>query len=129
MMDGQGRSPRRGQPGRVIRKRVGGKSYVYLTRHAMNRMKQRRIAESEVMRTIDSPDQTGLPVPKFRSRKRNMWYRSDRTAVHVIFEEMDDHIRVITVYDVTVDDSTGEDSKALRRRRARQRKPQRRGKR
>ena len=113
----------------MVQRSACGKPRVYLCRHATERMKQRGISESEVFEALNNPTATGLPVPKFRDRKHNSWNRSARTAIHVIFEVREDHIRVVTTYNLRIDDATGDAAKGQKRTKARQRKPGNRGQR
>jgi len=110
-------------PGKKVDKAACGKAYTYFQHHAIARMKQRRISEREVFSALNTPDKTGLKVPKFRNRQHSSWKRSARTEIHVIFEEQPDHIRVVTVFDVSLDDATGDPAKGQRRRKPKQRKP------
>lgn len=129
MIAGNGDPRDRKRPGRTVQKPALGKPKVYLCRHALERMKQRGIGEAEVFQALINPDETNLPTPNFRNRKHNSWKRSAKTSIHVIFEVLDDNVRVITAYDLRIDEASGEPSKSQPRRKARQRRPGGRGKR
>jgi hypothetical protein len=81
-------------PGIEIRRRLLGFETVYLTRHAMIRMAQRRISLDEVCRTIGRPDATGLPTKPGRIRVR--WEQTAQSAIDVVYEIQPTRVRVIT---------------------------------
>ena len=127
-MDAPNSDDRAGKrPGRHVYREACGKPAVYFCRHALDRMKQRGISEGEVFEALNNPDKTGLPTANYRVRKHNAWNRSARTSIHVIFEVLPDSIRVVTAYDLQIDDATGEPAKAQKRSKSRQRRPGRRG--
>jgi hypothetical protein len=116
------------RPGKKVNKPACGKPYTYFQHHALARMKQRRISEAEVFNALNHPDRTGLVVPRvrgesFRDRRHHSWKRSAKTEIHVVFEELEDCIRVVTAYDVKLDDATGEPAKGQARGKSKQRKP------
>src|SRR5206468_1359671 len=91
-----GRIPRRG---RIIPARVGNFERVAFCAHALDRMRQRRVSEAEVLRTLREPDETGLPTQVGRKHVRR--YRTDRVAIDVIYQEYSDHLVVVTVIKLT----------------------------
>jgi hypothetical protein len=68
-------------------------------------MSLREITHKEVCAALQNPHATGLAVAPFRDRKHSAWNRSAHTAIHVLFEEHYDNIRVVTVYDLRIDKS------------------------
>ena len=126
--NGGDRSGRKQGTSKVVEKPACGRPRVEVSRHAQRRMKQRKISESELFNALNNPHETDLPTPAFRNRKRQCWHRSQRTAIHVVFELHEDRVGVITVIDAIRDDED-KPSKVLIRGKAKQRKPQRRGRR
>ena len=94
----------------------------------MRRMKQRGIAERELFNALNTPDETGLPTPAYRDRKHQCWYRSKRTAIHVVFELLDDRVLVVSVFNA-IREEKDKPAKVLVSGKAKQTKPQRRGRR
>ena len=85
--------------GERVDQAIHGKDFVYFTRHALNRMKQRRISKDEVYFALRNPTETGLPTQPHRERIR--WTRGI-AAIDVVFEEREDHYRIITCMKLTV---------------------------
>ena len=86
---------RRGKPGKILSIRVRGKEKLELLRHALERMAQRGVTQSQVVHTIKNPDETGLPTQADRERVRK--HLSSGLTLDVVYEELEDRIRVITV--------------------------------
>jgi hypothetical protein len=83
---------------RLIFEEVLGFSKLEIVGHALSRMKERGVTTDEVIDTIRTPDRGGLPTQKGRKRVRKN--RSAVAAVDVVYEELRDRIRVITVIDI-----------------------------
>jgi hypothetical protein len=66
-----------------------------LVGHARLQMKVRGIDTTDIIHTLRSPDETGLPTQPGRQRYR--WKKTIRRAVDVVFELLQDRVRVITV--------------------------------
>ena len=101
----------------------------------MDRLRERKITRDQVCDAIENPDETGLPT--WPGRERVRWSSGTRHAIDVVYEiRAGTQIRIITAIRVN---SEGKDTaptivrfpKAIpkRRRKAKQRKPQRRGRR
>jgi hypothetical protein len=84
-------------PGRdvALDEPILGKSIVWFTRHAIDRMKQRGVSEAEVIRVLAAPTQKGLPTQPNRRRWRRS--RSARNHVDIVFEIWPDKICIVTV--------------------------------
>ena len=102
--------------GKEVNHKLLGFNKVYFIHHALLRMKERGVTQTEVFATIESPDETGLPTeaPRKRVRKR----RDARTSVDVVYEIKQNGPRIITVM---VQDNTG----SFRSQRLAQRKKKR----
>src|SRR5438477_1788739 len=74
---------------------VLGYNRIWFTRHALTRMKQRGITESEVFAVLKTPTQKGLPTAPRRLRWRK--HRTARLAVDVVFTRLPNQLRIITV--------------------------------
>jgi hypothetical protein len=72
-----------------------GKDKVWFTRHAIDRMKLRRIEQSEVFATLRNPTRKGLPTQPHRERWRKKI--SVRSAIDVVFERWPDKLAIVTV--------------------------------
>jgi hypothetical protein len=116
----------KGHKGEWVYRALLDKNKVYFIRHALDRMKQRGVFQNEVFEAIKSPAETDLPTQP--GRKRVRWYRSERTAIEVVYEELDDCFRIISVNRVS---SAGSQEHAAKKKtpKTRQRRPGRRGKR
>ena len=57
-------------PGRDVRCSVLGYELVWITRHAIDRMKQRGVTQSEVLGVLQKPDKKGLKTQPGRERWR-----------------------------------------------------------
>ena len=86
---------RRKKPGKLLSISVRGKPKLELVRHALDRMAQRGVTQGQVVNAIKNPDETGLPTQPGRERVRK--HLSSGGSVDVVYEEMDDRVRVITV--------------------------------
>ena len=72
MVAGNGNARRDQRKGKTIAKAACGRRCVYLLHHAMQRMKQRKIAEREMFNALNEPNETGLPTPAFRNRQHHV---------------------------------------------------------
>jgi hypothetical protein len=104
-MDKNGKQPRlsklpgisptkwRKEPGEEVEHSTLGK--VWFTRHALQRMKQRRVAKDEIYSILANPTRKGLRTQpgRFRWRKR----RSKTFVVDVVFEKWPNKICIVTV--------------------------------
>ena len=82
-------------PAKVIEIEIGGKKYVEFIHHALDQMSARGMTEAEVLKTLAAPDEikdSGDP-----GRKAALRVFDAANTAKVIFEELDDRIRVITV--------------------------------
>lgn len=111
------------RPGRLVPKPVLGKKAVYFTRHALSRMKQRGISETDVFQALTKPDETGLATQD--GRKRVRWFRGAGANVDVVYEDESNVIRVITVMRILASHSSEREYLADRRRRRLQQKRKR----
>jgi hypothetical protein len=80
----------RGIPGEEVAHAVLGFKKVWFTRHAIQRMKQRRVTQAEVFAVLERPTRKGLRTQPDRER-----WRRDR--VDVVFERWADKLCIITV--------------------------------
>lgn len=72
-----------------------GYKTLWFTRHALERMKQRRVSEAEVFEVLRSPQRKGLPTQGKRDRWRRK--RIAGPSVDVVFEKWPDKLCIITV--------------------------------
>jgi hypothetical protein len=72
-----------------------GRELVWITRHALDRMKLRRFSQSEVLQVLKKRDKKGLKTQTGRERWRK--YRSQKVAIEVVFEKWPDKTCVVTV--------------------------------
>lgn len=82
----------------MLNERLLGFDRVELTRHALDRMKQRKISREDVFQAIRKPDNVGLPAAPGRQRVR--WNKSVNFSIDVVYELMTDRVRVITTFRV-----------------------------
>ena len=84
------------KPGReiTVEKPILGFRNVWFTRHALDRMQQRRISEAEVLQVLRSPTKKGLPTAPGRERWRRN--RSRKLAIDVVFERWKGKLCVVT---------------------------------
>jgi hypothetical protein len=73
-----------------------GRAKLELVGHAQDQMKVRDIGLSDILLTLRNPDETDLPTQPGRKRYRRCKHGGG-PPVDVVFEEMPDRIRVITV--------------------------------
>jgi Domain of unknown function (DUF4258) len=73
-----------------------GKSQVEFIYHALDQMRIRRISEAQVLAVIRHPTETGLPTQERRERVRKL--KTPTRAIDVVYELLEDRIRVITVF-------------------------------
>jgi hypothetical protein len=81
--------------GILVKRPACGRNKVYFIRHALDRMKQRRITEDEVFKALRNPSQIGLRTQL--GRKRVRWRRNKAESVDVVYEVLSDSLRIITV--------------------------------
>ena len=77
-------------PGKLVARQVLNFKKVWFTSHALDRMKQRGVAEKEVFAVLDNPDKKALPTEPRRFRWR-------KGGVDVIFEKWKEKLAIITV--------------------------------
>jgi hypothetical protein len=94
-IEGTSRPPGRDVP---LDKPVLGKSIVWFTRHALDRLKQRGITEAEVLRVLQQPTHKGLPTTPQRRRWRRAG--SARASIDVVFEIWPEKLCIVTVFQV-----------------------------
>ncbi len=107
-MGGNGRQPRRQlpglalapqlwrhHPGEEVNYAVLGYDKVWFTRHAVLRMKQRRVSREDVFLVLEEPTRKGLNTQPGRHRWRRE--RTGRRAVDVVFEKWPDKLCIVTV--------------------------------
>jgi hypothetical protein len=80
----------RGIPGIEVAHSVLGYDKVWFTRHAIQRMKQRRVSREQVFSVLERPAKKGLRTQAGRFRWR-------RNGIDVIFEKWPDKLCIITV--------------------------------
>jgi hypothetical protein len=73
-----------------------GKTQVEFIFHALEQMRTRKITEAEVLAAIRSPAETGLPTQMGRERVRK--FKKPTKAIDVVYEVLEDRIRVITAF-------------------------------
>ena len=73
-----------------------GKSKVEFIFHAVDQMRIRKISVLEVLAVIRTPAVTGLPTQPGRERVRK--FKKPTKAIDVVYEVLEDRIRVITVF-------------------------------
>ena len=78
---------------------IHGKTEIAFDEHAIKRMAERKITESQVIATLRNPDMTGLRADPGRLRVRR--YYGSSTSVDVIYEEEPSRILVISAIRVT----------------------------
>lgn len=83
-------------PGKVIKAKVGRFEKVEFVPHALDRMKERRVTQDDVLEALRNPTIRDLPadVP----RKRIAWTKSKSKILSVVYDEKPDILLVITVY-------------------------------
>ena len=74
---------------------IGAYKLVEIVQHAVERMAERKVSEPDVLNTLRNPDETGLHTEP--GRKRVSRNKTARIAIEVIYEELKDRLRVITV--------------------------------
>lgn len=71
-----------------------GKTTIWFTRHALDRMKQRGVTEKQVFAVLRNPDQKGLPTRPGRRRWRKEG--PSGAVVDVVFEVWADRLCIVT---------------------------------
>jgi hypothetical protein len=79
-----------GVPGVEVAHSVLGFDKVWFTRHAVQRMSQRKVTQAEVLGVLARPTRRGLRTQPGRERWR-------RNRVDVVFERWEDRVAIITV--------------------------------
>jgi hypothetical protein len=78
---------------------VCGKNSVAFDEHAVKRMKERKITETQVLATLRKPDITGLPADPGHLRVRRHY--GSHSSVDVVYEEHKARILVVSAIRVT----------------------------
>lgn len=73
-----------------------GKTQVEFIYHSLEQLKIRGVSEKDVVSVIRSPTETGLPTQPGRERVRK--FKKPTKAIDVVYEILDDRIRVITAF-------------------------------
>ncbi len=86
------------RPSRIIilEEELLGKTKVEIIAHALDQMKIRGVSEAEVLAVIRHPAETGLTAPAGRERVRK--FKKPTKAIDVVYEVLEDRIRVITTF-------------------------------
>ena len=80
---------------RILEASVGGFDRVEITRHAARRMEERGVSDAALLRALRRPTRSGLETQPGRERiRRNV---GNTKFVDVVYQELDDRIRVLTV--------------------------------
>ena len=85
--------------GRLIKKAMLGKDQVEISSHTLDRMKQRRITENQVLEALRNPSETGLNTSAGRHRVRRRLHHG--RAIDVVYEIEPDRILVVTAMRTT----------------------------
>lgn len=91
---------RKSPPGRMLQESLLGRDFVEFSSHSLSRMRERGIAEEDVIAAIENPTRRNLPTQEGRRRVRKN--RSSTTAVDVVYIVDDDRISVITAMLITI---------------------------
>lgn len=85
------------QPSKLIEvDELLGKTQVEFIFHAIEQMRIRGISEKEVLAVIRDPTEIGLATQAGRERVRK--FKKPTKAIDVVYEVLDDRIRVITTF-------------------------------
>src|SRR5207253_10883396 len=79
----------------VIEPEVLGFRKLEIIGHARKQMKIRDVSVTDILRTLEHPDEKGLRADFGRERHR--WNKTTRSAIDVVFERLADRIRAVTV--------------------------------
>jgi hypothetical protein len=77
---------------------IMGYTKIMFIGHAQDRMEDWGLTENDALKTLKSPDATGLPTDPGRERVRRN--KTALTAIDVVYEKKPDLLRVITVIKV-----------------------------
>ena len=90
------------RPGREVKvaQPVVGCNSVWFTRHALDRMKQRRVVEAEVFHVLNNPTRKGLPTQPKRERWRRN--RNKKVAIDALFERRRDRLLLVTAIKIEI---------------------------
>ena len=80
-------------PGKEVMRSVLGFDRMWFTYHALQRMKERGVTETQVISVLKQPTKKGLKTQPNRKRWR-------RDNIDVIFEEWPNQLGIITVFKV-----------------------------
>ncbi|SRR6266511_2786001 len=78
----------------VLPEQARGKNLVELTGHAQDRMELREVSQQDVLDTLRH---ASISIPTQEGRIRLRWQKTPRTSIDVVFDELRDRVRVITV--------------------------------
>lgn len=84
---------------RVYEESILGFDKLEIVGHARERMKMRSVTLRDVIKTLESPDE--YVQSSNRKRKRARWHKTSYVSIDVVYEELSDRIRVITVIRMT----------------------------
>ena len=82
-------------PAKIIEIEIRGKKYVEFIHHAIDQMNARGMTEAEVLKTLSGPDE--IKDSAEMGRKAALKTFDAANTAKVIFEELKDRFRVITV--------------------------------
>ena len=96
-------SSRPPEPAYSIACKVRGRERMDFTHHADERMRERHVTAQQVIDTVVSPDEEGLPVDQFGGADDPPRYRVRKImgvglALDVVFEDWPDSVVIISVY-------------------------------
>lgn len=80
----------------LLDKPVLGFFKIEYTGNALLYMHERRISKHHVLTTLRAPDEMGLPTAEGRERVRRN--QNAREAIDVVYDVLEDRVRVITVF-------------------------------
>ena len=84
---------------KFINEEALGYKRVALTGHAQDQMAIRSITVEDVLHVLKCPQKTGLPTQPKRNRYR--WNKAGRTAIDVVWQEINGDLYVITTFKKT----------------------------
>jgi hypothetical protein len=85
------------EPGKIVDvDDLLGKAQIEFIFHALEQMRIRTISEQEVIAVIRNPTETGLATQAGRERVRK--FKKPTKAIDVVYEVLEDRVRVITVF-------------------------------
>ena len=81
--------------GRIVTVSILGRGKIEFGSHALQQMQIRGVSQAEVLKALRRPTATGLPTQPGRKRVRKNV--GNIKAIDVVYEELDDRLRIITV--------------------------------